>query len=391
MPRFQFVAQDGGGTRRSGTLEATDRSAAARELRQRDLRPIQITAAEPDVERWAAGFRHRAFPAAPASLAQFFSQLASLIRSGVTAHEAMRELSTAIHDGRLARAAEEMAPRLSEGAALAELLARYPGLFPRHVVALVRAGEELGGLPEVLQSLADQYETEANVEARLRWVRLYYGAVLVLAVLVAPFPWMVARGMRWYLELAATRLLPGLLVLLAALVVLRGVMNLPAAEGLRVRVTAALPIVGDMARWSVVARFLQTLSLSERAGVALDRGLELGGEASGHPGLRQASVRAAEQVRHGRSLREALTGVPVLSRRVRQMLAGAERAGSLEASVDSAATMASERREAAVGSLTVGMSMGALALAGVIVAVAAAMAWRNLYAVYEVMSESGGV
>ncbi|MGC9320404.1 MAG: type II secretion system F family protein, partial [Armatimonadota bacterium] len=179
MARFEFVAQDGHGTRRTGMLEATDRSAAAQQLRERDLRPIRITAAEPEVERWAAGFLHRAFPVAPASLAQFFAQLAGLIRGGVTAHEAMREMSATVHDRRLARTADEMAPRLAEGAALADLFSRYPALFPGHVMALIRAGEELGGLPEVLQSLADQYETEAKVEARLRWVRLYYGAVLV--------------------------------------------------------------------------------------------------------------------------------------------------------------------------------------------------------------------
>lgn len=57
--------------------------------------------------------------------------------------------------------------RLDEGVSLSEAMAQC-GAFPAYVPGLVRVGEETGRLEEALQSLAEYYEQQARIKARLK-------------------------------------------------------------------------------------------------------------------------------------------------------------------------------------------------------------------------------
>jgi len=217
------------------------------------------------------------------------------------------------------------------------------------------------------------------VRGRLRWLKVYYGAVLVLAVLVPFFPFIISRGVMWYVTLLLTRLLPGLLVaalLIAAAIV---VLNLPRAAGLRSRLALSVPLFGALVRWTALVRFARTLELSQRAGVTLDRGLEAAGTATGHPHVGHGASRAAEMVRSGQPLAEALRKVPTLPRTLRDMLGTGERAGDLEEALNSASSWAEEHRLSSVNALTAGAATAGLALAGIVVVIAAAIGWSNIY------------
>ncbi|MFW5868653.1 MAG: type II secretion system F family protein [Armatimonadota bacterium] len=377
MPQFEYQAQSRSGERVSGTVTAADARAAARELREGDLFPVRIAQAGPS--SWGASVRHHLRPVAPSHHAQFFTQLASLLRSGVNAHDAFDELSAAAADGRLARVAAEISERVAEGAPLADEFARYPALFPDYVAGLVAAGEQLGALPEMLQELADQFEAEARLRGRLKWLRVYYGAVLVLALLVAPFPWVVSRGVGWYAEIAATRLAPILVGAVALIFVFRALRAVPAYERLRSRVVLALPVFGSLLRWAGIARFMRTLNFAQRSGVTFHQALELAGEAAGYAPMRRSAADAATRVRTGTSLDEAVSQMCFLPRRVRQMIAGGERTGDLERRFDAAADFATERREAAVNAISSGTAGVALAGSAVIVLIALVVAWRSYY------------
>jgi type II secretory pathway component PulF len=385
MRRFRYVAKSKQGEQVEGVIEALDRSAAAAELRAQGLWATTLEpAAGPAAAGWAGSPLYPLWPIAPATMAQFFSQLAAMLRSGITAHDAMGDVTERIGDGRLRRAASEMALALAEGSSLADQMERYPNFFRPHLVGAIRAGETFGGLPEVLADLAEQLTTEATVRGRLRWPKYYYGTVLIIAALVVPFPFIISRGASWYVGLLLTRLLPGLAlagVLMAAAVV---VLGLPPMAALRSRIVLGVPLFGALVRWTALVRFTRTLQLSQRAGVTLDQGLEAAGMATGHPAIEHGGSRAAEIVRAGRSLAEALGPLRMLPRSLTGMLAAGERAGNLEEALDRAADWAEERRQASVNAITTGAAAGGLALGAVVVLVAAALGWTNIYrAIFE--------
>ncbi len=377
MPQFEYEARSPDGDTVSGRLQALDAQAAARDLREGGLFPVRI--APVGASPWGASIRHYLRPVSPSRHAQFFTQLASLLRSGVNAHDAFDELSHVAGDRRLSRVAREISDRVGEGAPLADEFARYPAIFPSYVSGMIAAGEQLGSLPEALQELAEQFEAEARLEGRLKWLRVYYGAVLVLALLVAPFPWMISRGIGWYAELAATRLLPVLGAAVALIFVLRALRAVPAYERLRSRAVLALPVFGSLPRWAAVARLLRTMNFGQRAGVTLHQALELAGETTGHASMRRAAGNAARRIRTGVGADDAVARMGFLPRRIRQMIAGGERTGDLQRRFDAAADHAVERRDAAIDAISSGSAAVALVGGAAIALIALVIAWRSYY------------
>jgi type II secretory pathway component PulF len=386
MPQFHYEAQSRDGRRVGGTVSAADAHAAAHALREEGLFPVRIVLV--GAPRWGASVIHRLRPISPGGFAQFFTQLASLLRAGVNAHDALDELAALAGDRRLRRVSGEIAEQAAEGMSLAEQFARYPAIFPRHIVGFVAAGEELGALPEMLAELAAQYETQMRLQGRLLWLRVYYGAVLVLALLVAPFPWMIARGFGWYVHLFLTRLLPIIALAVLLIYALRAANAVPAIAALRSRLSLSIPLFGTLARWSALARFLCTLNFAQHAGVTMHHALDLAGEVTEHPGMRRAAERAATSIRHGAPLESALTQMRFLPLRIRQMLQGADRTGELERRLSAAADYAIERREASVNAISAGSAVGALVGSAVIVAIALYVAWSNFY---DALFERAGV
>jgi type II secretory pathway component PulF len=385
MPLYHYRARDKQGTTSDGEVEAINPSAVAAELRRQGLWATSIaTSSGPQPAAWQAGILHTARPPSPGHLGQFLAQLASLLRSGINAHDAMSDLAERTGDRRLQRAAGEIADGLAQGASLSAETARYPNLFPPHVVGAVAAGEQFGALPQTLEDLATQAATEAMLQGRLKWLRIYYGVTLILAVLVTPFPMMIVRGMSWYLMLLATRLLPGII---AALILIRlGQIALaqPAFANLRSTVSLKTPVFGSMAAWTAVVRFCSVLRLSQRAGAPLSDGLNAAARATGHAPIIARAQQAGKTIAAGGSLADALPGIGLLANRTISVLATGERAGTLEEALGEVTQQAEDRRQASVNTMSAGIAGGALVMTGLVVLVALALAWTNYYqAIFE--------
>jgi type IV pilus assembly protein PilC len=83
-----------------------------------------------------------------------FAQLSSYFRAGMNPRQALQDISSkspVLYQASL----NEVAHRAGEGFRMSDVLERYPDLYPRHVVGIVRAGETAGFLPEAFQEVAD--------------------------------------------------------------------------------------------------------------------------------------------------------------------------------------------------------------------------------------------
>ncbi|MDQ7825647.1 MAG: type II secretion system F family protein [Candidatus Eremiobacteraeota bacterium] len=95
-----------------------------------------------------------------ASLTHALIVLASLTNSGVTLLQAL-ELSAETSDSFfIGGAFHELGESIKLGETLNESMARFPDIFPRILVAMVKVGEESGELAEVLLKTAELYEIE---------------------------------------------------------------------------------------------------------------------------------------------------------------------------------------------------------------------------------------
>jgi len=113
-------------------------------------------------------------------------QLAIAARGGLPLAEVVGNLgdkSEWLEPATVARLEQSLLTRNS----LAEALAAMPGLFPEHTVALIKAGEERGQLPLVLDTLAQEYAQVSFDLSVLAWPATLAGALVVVLTFIVIF------------------------------------------------------------------------------------------------------------------------------------------------------------------------------------------------------------
>jgi type IV pilus assembly protein PilC len=100
------------------------------------------------------------------ALARFSRSLAALVRSGVPILDALEIVSDTAGNTIIAEAVADTQAAVKSGDSLARPLEAHP-VFPPMVVQMIAVGEETGALDELLEKIADFYdsEVEATVDA----------------------------------------------------------------------------------------------------------------------------------------------------------------------------------------------------------------------------------
>jgi type IV pilus assembly protein PilC len=250
-------------------------------------------------------------------------------------------------------------------------LGRYPRIFSRLFVAMVRASEASGTMGRMLQRVSRHLEQQRQIVRRVKGAMAYPLAMIGFCILVLTtiMTFVLPRFERIYADKAAvlpapTRVLLGLTRglatywphLLAGLVgVSLGVWlfcrrpaSRPLLDGLRLR----LPVLGKMFRKTCLARALRTLATMISAGVSLLESLEITAAVSGNVHYDRLWRTLAARLKEGRSLAEEMSGQPLLPRSLCQMVAAGERAGKLATVLDRVAGFCEEDLDTSIRTVT---------------------------------------
>ena len=374
MPGFEYKATDSQGEQVSGVVEAESRMMATVKLREQGLHlhSLKQQTKQPSTGQQVEGPHSLLYPLRPISaqsLSDFYAQLAELLAAGIPIHEAFDVLPDRV-DRRLRPAVADIAPKLGEGDDPTELLANYPQIFPAHIRAMVKAGQLSGNLDQACKAIATEYEQENQLHQKLRWAKLYYGLVIGLAALVAPFPWIISRGFGWYGHLLLTRLLPvagGLIALALALRILAAVRPVKALiDGIIFR----LPWLAPFGMRAARTRLLQAMHVMTRSGADMPSSLELAAQAAGIGPMESQLRIAAAKVRAQMPVTQALADCDALAEREKRTLATAEQTGLYAEALQRLATAAATERRAVISRILTGSVIGFLLFTAVPVAMA---------------------
>lgn len=178
MPRFRYEALDSEGRPIAGDVQAASANEAVRALSGSGLRvrsigdsivqnPNPSTIASPASQAPQPGRNHQAQPSVKTPQTKrtrragdnqrwlLFSQLASLLQSGISPYQALLSVSGR-SKGDLRQALLAMANYVKDGRSMSEAMKVYPDLFAPGDVGMVRVGELSGRLPAALVEAADQ-------------------------------------------------------------------------------------------------------------------------------------------------------------------------------------------------------------------------------------------
>jgi type IV pilus assembly protein PilC len=283
-------------------------------------------------------------------LAQFTAQLSTLVNAGLPLVRCLRILEGQLAAGPFQEVVRAVAEDVEGGATLSEALAKYPQVFDRLYVNMVRAGEAGGVLGLILQRLAEFARKSETIRSQIRsaltypvLVLCFAGGILLFVMMFVvpkfeaifanfdaemPAPTQVLISLSsalltyWYVFLAV----PVLLYLLWRLA-LRSESFAYRVDAVRLRV----PVAGDLMRKTIVARFARTLGTLLQSGVPILESLAIVKAAIPNRVLEGAVGEVHDSIREGETIAEPLGESGVFDDLVVNMIDVGEETGQLDA------------------------------------------------------------
>ena len=305
MASYTYRAATPEGKIVEGTVEATDHGAVALKLQDMGLLPMNVGIAgktsmlSRDVEWPWKGRRVRR-----KHLLVFTQELHTLVRSGFPLDRSLSVLAQLAESEALAEVVLDVLKEVKGGKSFSEALTKYPEVFPKIYINMIKAGEAGGALDEVLGRIAAFMETSENLRSYFigaliypvllsivgiasvtiltlfvvpRFVSIFHdsGLPLPLPMLLLKFLSDVISGYWWLI----------LLSIILAVILIRRSRSTPEGRLKWDRWLLRLPLLGQVIRKIEVARFSRTLGTLLHGGVPLLQGMTIVREIIGNQGI----------------------------------------------------------------------------------------------------------
>lgn len=352
MGQFSYIATNAQNKSITGTLEATDKSAAIAVLSKQGLRPISVKEKINSLGKFSFGDFLGAGKVKSGDLVMFTRQLSAMVSAGVPLLRALNSLEQHTESVALKKVLTVVIKDVQDGAPLAEALAKFPNTFNNVYVNMVRAGEAAGILDEILKRLAKQQEKNATIRKKVKSA-MTYPMVLVGITVLAFFGLMlfvIPQIGKILTDLggpdaelpALTQIMLGISgiitsfwyiifpLLIAGIVLLLRYLKTPAGRSQLHHLMLKLPGIKTITTKIAVARFARTFSALMGAGVAVLEALDVTARAVGNVVYEKALIEAADAVKNGATLSSVIEKNPLFPAIVAQMLAVGEETGQTD-------------------------------------------------------------
>lgn len=336
MPNFRYRALNGNGQLVTGAMVAGSQREVSDHMAQLGL--ILVDDVSLDVPKASSSWRMTFGKPSHSSVTIFTRDLALLLRAGGRINDVLDLLASDRDIGRMKGVAAEMRTRVLSGESFADALARFPEQFPPMYVALVRVGEASGSLDAILEVLAGERERAEAVRRKLNdairyplFILAAAGGVLVFflffvlpqfAGVLQDFNAKVDPYIGAFLALSTflRANLDGVLV--GALATLLTAWLLLRQPGVRLAIRRAMsrpPMIRHLLEQYHTAIFCRNLGVLLSSGVNLTLTLRILVDMMAATGDAAQWRAAAERVRHGAKLPDALAdtvGLPPMAARM---------------------------------------------------------------------------
>lgn len=348
MLSFRYTAREPNtGQYVKAEVQAENEAAAAKLIRKEGLVPVDIALAD----KSAANFLGKRFSRVKIKDKVLFSrQLATLINAGLPLIQSLRSVNNQTTSKPLKIVVAKIIADVEAGATLSSAMSKYPEVFSRIYVSLISAGEASGTLDKALERLALQQEKDADLISKVRGAMTY--PIIVLLVMFAVIGFMIVKVMpqvkilyngipgatlplitRILLSISAFVIKDWWVVLIAlALLVFFGSRWARTRGGKNVFDELKLKAgpVGKLFMKMYMARFARTAGTLVASGVPLIQVLEITAASVNNVHVENSINKAAEKVKSGKALSDALQNDPNFLELVPNMLRIGEQSGSLE-------------------------------------------------------------
>jgi type IV pilus assembly protein PilC len=368
---FEYAARDRSGKLVKGSLEANDSGAVLDRLKSQGLAPVSVAESRVgkgvNMEITLPGANRVGLK----DLALMARQFATMVSSGISLLKALSILAEQTESKKLAETLGAVRGDVETGVSLSTALTKHTDVFPPLMINMIRAGEVGGFLDQVLLQLAQNFEDEVKLKAKVKSAMTYPVVVFIIAIVavVGMLLFIVPIFAKMFADMGGTLPLPtqvlvwlsdamkyaapvGIVVAIVGPIVWRRVKNRAGVRNVVDPLKLKMPIFGLLAQKIALSRFTRNLGTMLRSGVPILQSLDIVGSASGNIVIERAANDVMESVRSGQSLAGPLSQHKVFPAMVVQMMSVGEDTGALDTMLHKISDFYDQEVEATTEALT---------------------------------------
>ncbi|GBD33743.1 Type II secretion system protein F [bacterium HR34] len=328
--RFYYKAKNLQGDIQEGYLEAQDTKELAKILKNKGFFVVDFREVGEK-----SGFDIKSSRGLPISFGVplkekilFLRNLKVMLDSGISLPEALQKISGYVKNKKLKLAISDIKEKVVKGKKLSEAISYHKDIFPNLYYTMIKAGEESGNLGNALESILIQTEREYELTSNIKGAMIYPAVIIMTMIgigvimLVFVVPSLSNMFESLGVELPQTTkaiIFIGDLFLSYwyLFVIMLGVLAFfakktlfsSAKEGkgpLVSKMLLRIPLVSNLMKSILVARFVRMLAILLKSGVSLVESLEIIKDTLDNYYYKKAIEDAKEKVQKGIKLSEAL-------------------------------------------------------------------------------------
>ncbi len=389
MPVFEYKARDRTGKVIAATMEAASQRDVAASLRDKGYFISEIKTpraglrADIKLPKW---LDIGGIPTLR-DVTVFSRQFATVINAGLPVVQSLAILQKQAEKQGMKDALKKIREDVETGLPLSDSMAKFPRIFNKLYIYLVRAGEISGNLDGILERVATYQEKQAALRGKIRTALTYPTVVLVIAMAVTYFllTGIVPQFAQILNQLGGD--LPVITKVLIAIsdflrfqwyILIGGIGLLTVGtifyyrtdNGRHVidRLLLRAPVFGPLVQKSSIASFSNTFGLLLRSGVNIIESIDITKGAAGNVIVEDILEETKEGVQRGEQISATLTRYPrVFPPLVSSMVAIGEETGAVDSMLEKIAQFYEREVDEAVDQLTAALEPALIVFLGVIV------------------------
>ena len=337
--------------------------------------------------------------------AYFFHLMAVMLDAGLALIETLKILSRRTTNERFSRILNTIAYHVEHGMTLSKAMSYFPEVFTDAETGIIKSGEAIGHLDKMLFKLSEQTERSYDLTLKIKTALVYpvlvfislLAAGAVLMFVVIPKLIAIFESSKAQLPLS-TRIFVGIsdflinfwwaisILAVLAYIFFRVYENTTTGKLKIDYFKLKLPIVGDLVKKLLIAKFVNMLEIMVSAGMSITKILEITASAMGNEVYRLMILQIKNKVEQGEKISDNMAIAPFLfPEEVSQMIRIGEQSASLDRSANKLAKHFETEAEHSVKRLTAAFEPIVIILIAVVVGLVAMAILGPIFSLTEVL------
>ncbi|WP_050635579.1 type II secretion system F family protein [Candidatus Stoquefichus sp. SB1] len=397
MATFRYTAKDINSKKFHGKVEANSREELVTLLRSDNLYLLKCKEYNEEGNHYKIKLKE---------LAELCRQVGTMISSGISLIMAMNIMTKRETNPKLEKIYKDVYIKLQQGFTLSNALVAQGRAFPNLMINMIHSSESTGMMDKTLLKLADQYDKDSKINAKVKSAMFYpiilivvtVGVVMLVFTMILPNFLTLFEGMdmpfitQVMFAISDAIINYGHWILIVILILIAGISYLLRVDKVRLqfdKFKLSIPKVGSLLKIIYTARFARSMSSLYSSGVSMINSLNLAKTTVNNAYIESQFDDVVHSVRDGTNLSTAISEVHGFDAKLPNAIYVGEESGKLDDMLQRIADDFDFESEMAIEKLVTLLQPVMIIILGVLICMVVVSVILPIYSMYGNVSGKG--